>query len=221
MLHSTLKKTLLILSLLLIRTEAVADNSVNITQVGDTNIINMDIEGDDNTVVAKQACSANTCNGDTMVMDVTGDRNTMNLGQGYKISESGNWTYDNQEYGGHDMDLYVSGSDNGIKLSQRSNNNISDHSMDINIYSDNNSVHIMQEQNVDKTLTLTINNDDNDVSIHQRKSHGHTATVTLSGSYGTDLDLQQGTNNTTQGLSYSLSQNCQTVGGCSVSVSQE
>ena len=87
MLHSTLKKTLLILSLLLIRTEAVADNSVNITQVGDTNIINMDIQGDDNTVVAKQACSANTCNGDTMVMDVTGDRNTMNLGQGYKISE--------------------------------------------------------------------------------------------------------------------------------------
>ena len=77
--HSTLKKTLLILSLLLIRTEAVADNSVNITQVGDTNIINMDIQGDDNTVVAKQACSVNTCNGDTMVMDVTGDRNTMNL----------------------------------------------------------------------------------------------------------------------------------------------
>ena len=106
-----------------------------------------------------------------------------------------------------------------IKLSQRSNNNISDHGMDINIYSDNNSVHIMQEQNVDKNITLTINNDDNDVSIHQRKSHGHTATVTLSGSYGTNLDLQQGTNNTTQGLSYSLSQNCQTVGGCSVSVS--
>ena len=119
------------------------------------------------------------------------------------------------ENSSHDMDLYVSGNDNGIKLSQRSNNNITYHSMDINIYSDNNSVHIMQEQNVDKTLTLTINNDDNDVSIHQRKSHGHTVTITLSGSYGTDLDLQQGTNNnTTQGLSYSLSQNCQTVGGC-------
>ena len=54
MLHSTLKKTLLILSLLLIRTEAVADNSVNITQVGDNNIINMDVQGDDNTVIAKQ-----------------------------------------------------------------------------------------------------------------------------------------------------------------------
>ena len=184
MLHSTLKKTLLILSLLLIRTEAIADNSVTITQVGDNNIMSIDIQGDDNnfttdqetdgstmdldsqgddnTVVAKQACSANTCNADTVVMDVIGNGNTMNLGQGYKISQSGNWTYDSQEYGGHDMDLYVSGDDNSITLSQRSNNNISDHSMDINIYSDNNSVHIMQEQNVDKTLTLTINNDAND-----------------------------------------------------------
>ena len=119
------------------------------------------------------------------------------------------------------MDLYVSGNGNSIILSQRSNNNTSDHIMDINIYSDDNTVHVMQEQNVDKSLTLTINNDDNDVSIHQRKSHGHTATISLDGSYGTTLDLQQGTNNTTQGLSYTLTQNCQTVGGCSVSVSQE
>ena len=219
--HFIPKKMLLILSLLLIRTEAVADNSVNITQVGDNNIISMDVQGDDNDVVAKQACSANTCNGDTMVVDVTGDGNTMNLGQGYKISGTGSWSYDGQEYGGHDMDLYVSGNGNSIILSQRSNNNTSDHIMDINIYSDDNTVHVMQEQNVDKSLTLTINNDDNDVSIHQRKSHGHTATISLDGSYGTTLDLQQGTNNTTQGLSYTLTQNCQTVGGCSVSVSQE
>ena len=197
------------------------DNNFTTDQETDGSTMDLDSQGDDNTVVAKQACSANTCNADTVVMDVIGNGNTMNLGQGYKISQSGNWTYDSQEYGGHDMDLYVSGDDNSITLSQRSNNNISDHSMDINIYSDNNSVHIMQEQNVDKTLALTINNDANDVSIHQRKSHGHTATVTLSGSYGTDLDLQQGTNNTTQALSYNLTQNCQTVGGCSVSVDQE
>ena len=59
----------------------------------------MDVQGDDNSVVAKQFCSINTCNGDTMVVDVTGDGNTMNLGQGYKISGTGNWSYDNQEYG--------------------------------------------------------------------------------------------------------------------------
>jgi hypothetical protein len=45
----------------------------------------------------------------------------------------------------------------------------------------------------------------------------HSATITLNGSYGTDLDLtQQG--GTAQ--SYSLTQDCQTSGGCSVSVTQ-
>ena len=50
-----------------------------------------------------------------------------------------------------------------------------------------------------------------------QKNTGHTATINLSGSYGTALNLlQQGY--TSQ--SYSLSQNCLTVGGCSVSVTQ-
>ena len=64
---------------------------------------------------------------------------------------------------------------------------------------------------------MTINNSDNDIDIIQKGSAPHSATVTLSGSYGTDLDLtQQG--NTTQ--SYTLSQSCATIGGCSVSVTQ-
>ena len=45
----------------------------------------------------------------------------------------------------------------------------------------------------------------------------HSATISLSGSYGTDLDLlQQG--GTAQ--TYSLTQSCVTVGGCSVGVTQ-
>jgi hypothetical protein len=51
----------------------------------------------------------------------------------------------------------------------------------------------------------------------QTGSSSHSATVTISGSYSTDLDLLQ-TGGTAQ--SYSLSQNCQTVGGCSISVTQ-
>ena len=67
-----------------------------------------------------------------------------------------------------------------------------------------------------KTLNLTISNDDNTVSVIQRAT-GHTATINLSGSDPTTLSLlQQGT--TAQ--SYSLSQNCITIGGCSVSVTQ-
>ena len=118
------------------------------------------------------------------------------------------------------MDLYVTGDRNDIILSQRSQNNTSGHYMDVNIYSDDNDVHVMQESNTTKSLTLNINNDDNNVSIHQKKSHQQTGTVTLDGNYGTTLNLQMGTGQSTQAGTYSLNQNCQTVGGCSVSVTQ-
>ena len=90
--------------------------------------------------------------------------------------------------------------------------------MDVDISGDNNNVHVMQEANADKTLDLTINNDDNNVFIHQKKSHSHTATISLDGNYGTDLSLTQ--SSTTSAQSYSLNQNCQTTGGCSVTVTQ-
>ena len=55
------------------------------------------------------------------------------------------------------------------------------------------------------------------MSVQQTGYAAHTGTVTLSGSDPTTLNLtQQGS--TAQ--SYSLSQNCITVGGCSVSVTQ-
>ena len=72
-------------------------------------------------------------------------------------------------------------------------------------------------QNGNKTLNLTIRNDYNEASIVQKKNGAHTATITLQGTYGTDLNLTQ-TGDTNQ--SYSLSQTCNTVGGCSVSVTQ-
>ena len=72
-------------------------------------------------------------------------------------------------------------------------------------------------QNGNKDLTLTIYNDDNTVAITQKKNGAHNATITLNGTYGTNLSLLQ-TGDTTQ--NYTLTQNCVTVGGCSVSVSQ-
>ena len=54
----------------------------------------------------------------------------------------------------------------------------------------------------------------------RQKGNGatHNATVTLDGLYGTDLTLKQ---MSTTNQIYSLSVNCLTVGGCSVSVTQE
>jgi hypothetical protein len=218
---------------------------INATQTGNNNIMRIDVHGDNNNVSgtqltynanmdleidmdgnsvdAKQACSQGAlCNTDEMILNVyLADDNNIKMGQGYKIGENGAFQYDGAEYGGHDMDLYVSGDRNDIMLSQRSQNNTSGHIMDVNIYSDDNDVHVMQESNSTKTLNLTINNDDNNVFVHQKKSHSQTATVTLSGNYGTTLDLQMGTSNSTGAGSYSLIQNCQTVGGCAVSVTQD
>ena len=184
--------------------------------------MDLQIDGDGNTVDGRQACHAGySCSKDTMDMWVIGDDNDVKLGQGYKISSAGVFDYDTQEFGGHDMYLDITGDGNDVILSQRSNNNTSDHYMNIDINSDNNTVHAMQQHNNDKSLTLTINNDDNNVSINQQKSGGtQTGTITLTGTYGTDLDLQMGTNNTSGPGTYSLYQNCQTVGGCSVSVTQ-
>ena len=226
-------------------TDTQTSGTMDATQTGDDNIMRLDNHGDNNTfsakqetsnaemdleidfdnntVDARQACHAgSSCLKDTIIMNVYGSNNDVLMGQGYKVSSAGSFTYDGQEFGGHDMYLDITGSGNDVKLSQRSNNNTSDHYMDINIYSDDNTVHAMQQHNNDKTLTLTINNDDNNVSINQQKSGGtQTGTITLGGSYGTTLDLTMGTNNTTGAGTYSLTQNCQTVGGCSVSVTQD
>jgi len=226
-------------------TDTQTSGTMTATQTGDDNIMRLDNHGDNNTfsakqetsnaemdleidydnntVDARQACHAgSSCLKDTIIMNVYGSNNDVLMGQGYKVSSAGSFTYDGQEFGGHDMYLDITGSGNDVKLSQRSNNNTSDHYMDINIYSDDNTVHAMQQHNNDKTLTLTINNDDNNVSINQQKSGGtQTGTITLGGSYGTTLDLTMGTNNTSGPGTYSLTQNCQTVGGCSVSVTQD
>lgn len=218
--------------------------TMDATQTGDDNIMRLDNHGDNNnfsakqdtsnatmdleidqdgnSVDARQVCHAgSSCNADSMVLNVNSDDNNIKMGQGYKIGENGAFQYDGTEFGGHDMDLYVTGDRNDIMISQRSHNTTSGHYMDINIYSDDNDVHLMQESNSTKSLTLNVNNDDNNVKVHQKKSHAQTATVTLGGNYGTTLDLQMGTNNTSGAGTYSLTQNCQTVGGCSVTVVQD
>ena len=64
---------------------------------------------------------------------------------------------------------------------------------------------------------MIIRTDCGEQEIMQKGDVNHTATIDLAGSYHTDMTLtQQG--NTTQ--SYSLTQNCQTSGGCTVGVTQ-
>ena len=64
---------------------------------------------------------------------------------------------------------------------------------------------------------MTSRTNENTISAIQSGSGAHTGTLNLTGSTPTTLSLvQQGT--TAQ--SYSLTQNCVTIGGCGVSVTQ-
>jgi len=115
------------------------------------------------------------------------------------------------------ISIVIHGSSNTFLGSQRSNNSGHEHSMVTYIYGDSNDIYMRQDSNVSKTMNLTVNNDTNNIDMVQTGNAAHSATVTVSGSYSTTLDLKQ-QGGTAQ--SYSLSQSCATVGGCSVSVTQ-
>ena len=61
------------------------------------------------------------------------------------------------------------------------------------------------------------NTDGSITNLKQEGTANHNAQITLTGAYMTTLNvLQQGSTN----QSYNLTQNCQTVGGCTVNVTQ-
>ena len=196
------------------------NNNFAATQKTHNSTMDLEIDYDGNTVDARQRChDGSSCEQDRMILNAyQANNNNIKLGQGYLIETDGSFGYDGDEHGGHYMNLYVRGDNNDIIMSQRNQETSTEHYQNVYIFSDDNDVILRQTHSGDKTIALTIQNDDNNVDIYQKKGGNHTASVNLSGSYGTNLDLNQSHN--TVGQSYSLSQNCQTVGGCSIAVTQ-
>ena len=64
---------------------------------------------------------------------------------------------------------------------------------------------------------MVIRTNGGEQSLIQRGDGTHTATIDLRGSYHTDMSLTQFSNNN---QSYTLTNTCMTVGGCSVSATQ-
>jgi len=183
-----------------------------------------DIDGDSNTLQLWQKCSYTSCNENKIEFHVEGDNNDVIVAQGWFLdvnSTSGNqsWSYDGNEPGGNFVRLDIHGDNNDFAGSQKQDSSSINHNMYVNIFGDGNDVYAGQLQNGNKTLNLNIYNDNNDVWIKQRKNGAHTATINLYGSYGTDLYLNQGHNSV--GQTYSLTQTCATIGGCSISVTQD
>ena len=219
--------------ILLIASSLQADNEISIVQSGGLNLdLKVNQLGSNNQI--KMYDSGSYIDGNNQSFDfyqnndgtnqnlielwhLDGDNNSIRWGQGGKLSSSTDTTfsYDGTESGGHYARLDIHGSNNNVSGFQANSGN-GGHTYNQLIFSSYNDVYVEQRGDGAKTLNLTISNDDNTVSVIQRAT-GHTATINLSGSDPTTLSLlQQGT--TAQ--SYSLSQNCITIGGCSVSVTQ-
>ena len=214
------------------------DNIINLKQEGNNNELGYandspswgsgvswggDLDFDDQNVRLWQNCTQTSCNKNDIQFHVSyGTDNKVWWAQGYEISSrtDTSWAKDNTEGGGHKVTIDIHGSRNEIVGQQRNcSAGVCDgHTAQIYIYGDDNSVFGKQKADDSKTFNLTIQNDDNVVDYLQDGRGEHTATIVLTGSYGTDLDISQHSN-TDQ--SYTLSQNCQTSGGCTISVTQQ
>ena len=208
------------------------DNELEIIQEGNNNTVSWvsywgsgkswggDIDGTNNTLKLEQYNTTGT-DSNTIGFHIPGDNNTLQVCQGATFADSSSTSCagtSSSEYGGHTANIDIHADDNTIKIGQQTGTGNADHYVQLYTYGgDNNDMFVKQNGNGNKTLHMTVYTDNGEQSVIQKDSGAHEAYITLSGSYGTDLDLkQQGSTN----QSYTLSQNCQTSGGCSVSVTQ-
>ena len=187
--------------------EQVGSGSVNvdITQVGYDNFIDFSFAHSGNTFNMTQTGTDNSISwvsywgsGKSWGGDVDGTNNTEN------ITQTGGATY-----GRH-----IWGNSNTVSVTQNGT-----HTHNIDIHTDD----------VDHTLSQTGSGshyshvyyygsqDGSTVNLTQKDGANHNAQIRLQGTQPTTLNLlQQGTSN----QSYTLTQNCYTAGGCTVSVTQ-
>jgi hypothetical protein len=192
-----------------------------VEQIGTNNNATVNADGTTQQLLIVQYNDTTVDN--DVTVNTTGADNDFKLCQGCAFDDPESYTnldywYDNWEGGGHTIDLTVTGDRNGISAQQTNQGSTDGHSYELNITGDDNEVTTIQQHDGAKTINLTIYNDDNDVFVRQKGPGAtHTANVTLDGTYGTDLTLKQ-FNST---ASYTLQQNCLTVGGCSVIITQQ
>lgn len=183
-----------------------------------------DIDGERQSLKLYQNCTKNSSCGknDIQFHIAYGNDNTLWWAQGYEFSSRTDttWSIDNTEGGNHTVTIDIHGNDNSIKGMQRncSNNNCDGHSARIYLYGNDNDVFGKQKADSSKTFNLTVNGNSNVVDYLQDGNASHVANVTLTGTQPTTLDLTQ---HAGSAQSYTLAQACYTVGGCSITITQD
>lgn len=197
---------------------------LDVTQIGYNNVIKQwstteGIDGVDNVVIIKQANDRGYSYDKNIIeiRRVWGARNTLKLGQGYQVGTNGNFSLDSQEYGDTFAHLNITGDDNTILMTQRTNASSSGHDYWLHLEGDDNDIYTVQREGGSQYINLDIYTDGNDVDLIQKMDGDHYMSVILRGTEPTTIDVTQASN---QNKSYSVTNYCYTVGGCSISVTQ-
>ena len=198
------------------------DFDLTIVQKGGNNVVkeafwNTQFYGDDQTVVMDQQHSDGTSNNVIEIGAVDGDNNNLEIRQGSDNLGGNGVRSDATEYSGHYAHAGVIGDNNNLRIGQRNPDNSPHSAYAVIYYVDNVDVEITQGSSGSKDAEVWVYADDSNVSVLQHGSGAHTAYIDVSGSYGSNISLEQ---NSSTAQSYSLTQGCFTVGGCNVSVTQ-
>jgi len=218
------------------------NNSVTVEQTGNYNKIAGGgggtyaiINGSSNTFNVKQG---DTLGKNLFEFSVTGNTNNITLWQARNPTTG---LQDGQESGGHYMGLNVSGSTNTLSLKQSNDGGAtSGHFAYVDITGSNNQGTLKQMGNGEKTFFGIVNGNTNvfdvtqqgsgsffdlsltgnghNVTANQKDAGSHKATINLTNAGGSSTVnlIQQGT--TAQNIN--ITQQCATLAGCSVSVTQ-
>jgi hypothetical protein len=194
------------------------DNHVHVEQVDSGEVdLNITQKGYDNKVDFSFAHTGNefnflqTGNGNTITWvsfwgsgkgwggDVDGSNNTEN------VSQTGGATYGRHILGNSNTaDIYQSGTHT--------------HNLDIHVNSVDHDLHQSGSGTHYNQTYFYGSSDGSNTNIMQKGSGNMTSQITLTGSYATTLNLLQ---DSSTNQSYTLTQNCVTAGGCTVSMTQE
>ena len=217
-------------------------NSVTVEQTGNYNKIAglgggtyAVIDGDNNTVNIKQG---DTLGKNLIEFNVVGNTNTITLWQARNPTTG---LQDGQESGGHYMGLNINGNTNTLSLKQSNDGGSSSgHFAYVDVTGNNNQGTLKQMGNGEKTffgivngntnvfdvtqqgsgsfMDLSLTGNGHNVTASQKDAGSHKATINLTNAVGSSTVnlIQQGS--TAQNIN--ITQQCATLSGCSVSVTQ-
>jgi len=190
------------------------NNIINIKQgsVIGKNLIEFTITGDSNNLTIWQARNLNTglgqsgdSGGHYTGVNITGNTNTLSIKQNNDGgSNSGQFSY-----------IDVLGNNNQGVLKQIGNNE----KIFFGVLSGNNNVFDVTQQNTgNHYFFITLNGNGHNVTANQKDSGSHNATINLTNSGGASTVTLTQQGNTAQSIN--ITQQCATLAGCSVSVTQ-